>query len=63
MAGSHFFSIQPDHFLHQHKTKIKENFDKLFLDNDFIESVTRSTGDKRKVITRFELAHKILGEV
>jgi hypothetical protein len=60
---SHFFSIQPDHFLQQHKTKIKENFDKLFLDNDFIESVTRSTGDKRKVITRFELAHKILGDV
>jgi hypothetical protein len=59
----HFFSIQPDHFLQQQKAKIKENFDRLFLDNDFIESVTRSTGDRGKVIKRFDLAHKILGDV
>jgi hypothetical protein len=60
---SHFFSIQPDHFLQKHKEKIKENFDKLFADSDFIESVTRSTGDRGKVTRRFELAHKILGDV
>ncbi|UCH98786.1 MAG: DUF262 domain-containing protein [Candidatus Aminicenantes bacterium] len=60
---SHFFSMQPDHFLQKHKEKIIENFDKLFNNSDFIESVTRSTGDRGKVIRRFELAHKILGDV
>jgi len=60
---SNFFSIQSDHFLKKHKDKIKENFDKIFTDSDFIESVTRSTGDRGKVTRRFELAHKILGDV
>ena len=58
---SHFFSTNPDHFLKQHKAKIKENFDKLITNRDFIESVIRSTGEKRKVIIRFKLAHEILG--
>ncbi|MCX6579449.1 MAG: DUF262 domain-containing protein [Candidatus Aminicenantes bacterium] len=60
---SYFFSIHPDQFLNHHKEKIKKNFDRLFGDRDFIESVIRSTGGKGKVIKRFKTVQEILGDV
>ncbi|HLP60740.1 MAG TPA: DUF262 domain-containing protein [Candidatus Deferrimicrobium sp.] len=60
---SYFFSIKPDHFLQQHKDKIKTNFNRLFQEKEYIEAVTRSTGEKKKVIIRFKLVQEILGDV
>jgi hypothetical protein len=60
---SHFFSSKSDDFLFTNKKKIKNNYEKLFDHKDFVESVTHSTGDRKKVFERFELVHQILGDV
>jgi hypothetical protein len=39
------------------------NFDRLLKNKDYLEAVQTSTGNKNSVITRFQLAQEILGEV
>ncbi|OQW88586.1 MAG: hypothetical protein BWK78_08160 [Thiotrichaceae bacterium IS1] len=59
----YFFSVQQDDFLCDHKPAIMANFDRLLKDKDYLDAVQKSTGDKNRVITRFQLAQTILGEV
>jgi len=59
----HFFSVQQDDFLRDHKSEIMANFDRLLKDKDYLDAVQKSTGDKNRVITRFQLAQTLLGEV
>jgi len=58
-----FFSSKSDDFLMRNREKIIKNFDNLISNFDFLDAVKYSTGDKRRVFTRFELASKILGDV
>jgi Protein of unknown function DUF262 len=59
----YFFSKQSDDFLHQHKEIIVNNFERLLKNNDYLDAVQKSTGDKNRVLKRFQLAKEILGEV
>ena len=59
----HFFSQQTDTFLSSHKDKIIKNFDRLLGDEDYLDAVQKSTGDKNRVLRRFQLAHQILGNI
>ncbi|NEP83916.1 MAG: DUF262 domain-containing protein [Okeania sp. SIO3B3] len=60
---SYFFSTHEDQFLEEHKETIKENFVKLRENSDYVGSIKRVKYDKDKVIKRFDLAQKILGDV
>lgn len=59
---SFFFSLYDEEFLITNKKKIQENFEKLVMDNEYLESVRLSTGDRSSVITRFEKAIDTLRE-
>lgn len=59
----YFFSKQEEDFLRIHKKTIIKNFQHLLEDKDYLDAVQKSTGDKNRVIRRFQLAQKILGEV
>ncbi|MDM8529330.1 DUF262 domain-containing protein [Anaerolineales bacterium HSG24] len=60
---SYFFSRQDDAFLKTHKKRIRKNYRQLLQNQAFADAVRISTGDIKRVMTRFELAQKILGEV
>lgn len=59
----YFFSNKSDQFLNENKTIIKKNFETILKNPDFLDSIRNSTGNKKKVINRFELVEKILGNV
>jgi hypothetical protein len=59
----YFFSKKDDNFLYNNKEKIKDNFFvKLLSDPDYLDAVQISTGDRKRVIKRFQLAQEILGD-
>lgn len=60
---SYFFSTHDDQFLEQHKETIKQNFVKLRENSEYVGSIKGVKYDKDKVIKRFDLAQKILGDV
>jgi hypothetical protein len=60
---SYFFSLMDDVFLENNKTTIIKNFNKLLNNGDYIDAVRFSTGDKSRVINRFNLAKNILGKL
>jgi len=60
---AYFFSINDDLFLKQHKIQIITNFERLIKNVDYLDSVKNATSSKAKVISRFNLAQKILGDV
>lgn len=60
---SYFFSQQTDAFLHENKASIIKNFGRLLKTPDYLDAVQQSTGDKKRVATRFDLAQEILGDV
>jgi len=59
----YFFWNNSDEFLKSNKTKIKNNFKVLLKDNEFIDAISRSTGSKNRVFTRFNKAMEILGNI
>lgn len=59
----YFFSEADDEFLGEYKNNIISNFKRLINDPDYLDAVRTSTGDRKRVKTRFELAVSILGEV
>jgi uncharacterized protein with ParB-like and HNH nuclease domain len=62
-AVSYFFLKKSDQFLDKHEQIIKMNFQHLLENVEFTNTVRFATGDKRRVIERFELAQRILGDV
>ncbi|MDM8531652.1 DUF262 domain-containing protein [Anaerolineales bacterium HSG25] len=60
---SYFFSRQDDVFLKANKKRIKKNYQHLLQNQEFADAVRLSTGDIKRVKTRFKLAQQILGEV
>ncbi|MBD2148605.1 DUF262 domain-containing protein [Pseudanabaena sp. FACHB-1277] len=60
---AYFFSIKEDLFLKQHKTQIIDNFERLIKNADYLDSVKNATSSKAKVISRFNLAQEILGDI
>lgn len=58
-----FFSTKSDRFLKTHKEEIIDNYNRLVKDVDYLDAVKVSTGDKKRVERRFELAATILGDV
>lgn len=58
----YFFSKQTNDFLYQNKATIIKNFETLLKNPEYLDAVQQSTGDKRRVGTRFDLAQKILGD-
>jgi hypothetical protein len=60
---SYFFSIKTDEFLQQNREKIQANYEHLLNNAEFIDAIRVSTGDTRRVINRFNLAQKILGNI
>jgi len=59
----YFFSQQTDAFFRENKQAIIKNFDRLLKNKKYLDAVQQSTGDKKRVMTRFNLAQKILGDV
>lgn len=59
----YFFSITSNDFLSQHQKIIIKNYNKLLQNTTYLDAVQTSTGDKRRVLTRFKLAQKILGDI
>lgn len=59
----YFFSKQSDDFLHHHKTSIINNFNRLLENDDYLDAVRNNTGNKSRVIKRFQLTQEILGAV
>lgn len=60
---AYFFSVKDDLFLKQHKIQIITNFERLIKNVDYLDSVKNATSSKAKVISRFNLAQEILGDV
>jgi uncharacterized protein with ParB-like and HNH nuclease domain len=58
-----FFSRSSDQFLHLHRAKIEANYQKLLTDPIYRDAIQFATGDRRRVLERFALAEKTLGEV
>lgn len=61
-AVCNYISCRDDNFLKKNRNIIKQNYSTLIDDGPFYEAVTRSTGNKAKVLTRFRLAHMILDQ-
>ena len=53
-------STKDDAFLEKNKDKIKDNYFILTKNEDYLNAVKTSTGDKKRVKSRFVLAQKIL---
>jgi hypothetical protein len=49
--------------LQLHREKIKDNFQILLQDNQYLDAVKSATSGKNKVKIRFEQAQTILGDV
>jgi hypothetical protein len=59
----YFFAVQSEPFLQKNKERIVMNFERLLNHEDFIDAIRISTGDRRRVETRFRIAQEILGDV
>ena len=57
-----YISTKDDSFLETNQEKIVENYSTLIHDTVYYEAVTKSTGNKAKVLDRFRLAHEILNQ-
>lgn len=57
-----YLSSVTDDFILRNLNQIKSNYDKLIWDDSYNDSVTKSTGNKAKVLERFRLAKEILNE-
>lgn len=55
-----FFASKSESFLKNNKAQIKANFSLLLKNEQYFDAVRFSTGDKRRVNTRFDLAFDIL---
>jgi len=60
---SYFFSRSSDEFLINNKESIKNNFNKLLKNQDYLNSIKYGTSSKAKFNTRLKLAQEILGDV
>ena len=60
---SYFFYSKDDDYLKEHKEKIISNFNLLVRDPEYLNAVKVSTGDRKRVVARFAIANKILGDV
>jgi uncharacterized protein with ParB-like and HNH nuclease domain len=60
---SYFFSVKSDEFLRENKVAVKDNFNKLLANSEYLDAIRYGTGSRNKVITRFNLAQEILGNV
>jgi hypothetical protein len=59
-----FFSKKTDKFILNNKETIIDNyFNRLMVNEEYLDAVKISTGDSKRVKKRFDLANKILGEV
>lgn len=58
-----FISKYSDEFLQKYKTQIANNYDILIQNQEYLNAVKISTGNKAKVHTRFQLAEQILSNV
>jgi hypothetical protein len=56
-----FFSKQSDQSLLDHRETIMSNYETLLRDEQYIDAVRFSTGDRKRVIRRFHFANAILG--
>jgi hypothetical protein len=57
-----YLSYKTDDFLELNLAAIKENYSALLNNKVYYDAVTKSTGNKTKVIERFRLAHEILNQ-
>lgn len=57
-----YLSSKVDSFLGKNKNIIKKNYGSLISNSVFFEAVTKSTGNKAKVMDRFKLANEILNQ-
>jgi hypothetical protein len=57
-----YISSQNDDFLKRNKERIRKNYSKLIYNHEYFQAVTKSTGNKAKVIDRFRIAHEILSQ-
>jgi hypothetical protein len=59
----YFLSKYSDEFLQKNAKKIAQNYDELIQNQDYLNAVKISTGNKQKVRSRFELAEQILSKI
>lgn len=59
---NNYISFQPDDFLERNRDIIKSNYGDLIVNNDYFDSVTKSTGNKSKVLDRFKIVHEVLNQ-
>jgi hypothetical protein len=57
-----YLSSKNDDFLKKNAVKIRKNYSALIDDAIYYEAVTKSTGNKAKVLDRFRIAHEILNQ-
>jgi hypothetical protein len=57
-----YLSYKDNDFIEKNKAIIKENYTMLINDSVYRDAVTRSTGNKAKVLDRFRIAHEILNQ-
>lgn len=57
-----YLSSKSDDFIERNKGIIKENYNELIKYKIYFEAVTKSTGNKAKVLDRFKLANEILNQ-
>lgn len=58
-----YLAKQSDDFLKDNSSKIVENYWSLLEDDEYVQSVTRATGNKGKVLYRFKQAYIVLNDV
>lgn len=56
----YFIAHQDDSYLNQNREAVYNNYFLLFQNDRYYESVTKATGNKAKVVDRFEIATEIL---
>ncbi len=57
---SNYLSYKSDDFIKENKKIIKRNYSTLIKNSTYFESVTKSTGNKIKVLDRFRIANEVL---
>jgi hypothetical protein len=57
-----YLSDKEDDFIERNKAVIKENYLAVIIDPTYRDAVTRSTGNKAKVLDRFKIAYEILNK-
>jgi len=58
----YFFSTQTDDYLEENRDKIIANYNSLVSDKNYIDAVRNTTGTKKRVKRRFEIAMQILSK-